>query len=400
MNGLAIDGGRPVRDTPLPRWPQFGHDEIAAARDVLASGRVNYWTGEHGRGFEREFGDMTDAHALAVSNGTVALELTLRALGIGAGDDVIVPAVTFIATASAVAAQGARPVVADVDLRSQCLTVETVERALTTRTRAIIVVHFAGHPAEIAPFADFARERGLLLVEDCAQAHGASYLGRSVGGFGDAGTWSFCQDKIITTGGEGGAITTHDPLLWRRCWEFKDHGKNYPAMCEPRPPGGQHWVHDSFGTNARMTELQAAIGREQLRKLPYWVKQRRANAELLLAALRNHRALRLEHPPAHVEHAYYRFYAHLRPEYLAPGWNRGRVVAAINAEGIPCGHGGCAEIYREPAFASVPDSPTALPVAATLGRTSVVLPVQPHLGENEMYETASAVVKVLAEATR
>jgi dTDP-4-amino-4,6-dideoxygalactose transaminase len=397
---LAINGGQPVRSKPLPTWPVFDAEEIAAVRDVLASGRVNYWTGPHGRAFEHEFAAATGSlYAVAVSNETLALELALRSLGIGPGDEVIVPAATFIAVPSAVVHCGARPVIADIDLRTQCLTAETIEAALTERTRAIIVVHLAGHPAEIAGLTQFAAEKGIKVVEDCSQAHGARYFGQSVGSFGDIAAWSFCDDKILTTAGEGGAITTSDLKLWRRCWELKDHGKNVAEMRRSQHQPRPRWIHDSFGTNARMTEVQAAVGRLQLGKLGNRVKQRRTNAGLLLDVLRGKPGIRAEDPPAHVEHAYCRFYAHVRPEQLAPGWNRDRIVAAISAEGIPCGYGGCSEVYRERAFESVEGTPPRLPVAAELGRTSLTLPIHPGLGTSDMMEVAAAVVKVLRTAT-
>lgn len=397
---LAIDGGQPVRTEPLPGWPVFTEEEIAASREVLASGRVNYWTGEHGRAFEQEFAAAVGArYAVAVSNGTVALEIALASLDIGAGDEVVVPAATFIATAGAVVRCGATPVIADVDLRTQCLTAESVAPLLSPRTRAIVVVHLAGHPAELAELLQLAEEHDIRVVEDCAQAHGARYFDEPVGSFGDIAAWSFCQDKILTTGGEGGAITTSDLSLWRRCWEFKDHGVNVSTVHQPKRGHGFRWVHDSFGTNARMTEVQASIGRVQLHKLSDRVRRRQANANALLGVLRELDGIRVEDPPAHVEHSYYRFYGHVRPEALRAGWDRDRVVAAINAEGIPCAHGGCTEIYREEAFQKLPGIPERLPVAAHLGSTSLTLPVHSNLEMSDIADVSTAVAKVMREVT-
>ncbi|MCP2243606.1 DegT/DnrJ/EryC1/StrS family aminotransferase [Lentzea aerocolonigenes] len=399
MSELAVHGGVPVRTTPMPPWPYFDDEDLETAVTVLASGRVNYWTGVHGRAFETEFAAAVGTdYAVAVSNGTVALELALRALGLGRGDEVVVPAATFIATASAVVATGACPVIVDVDPASGCLTASTVAEAITGRTRAIIVVHLAGHPADIDPVLELARKHGLRVVEDCAQAHGAVHSGRSVGAIGDIAAWSFCQDKILTTAGEGGAVTTSDETLWRRCWEMKDHGKSWTAVHSPHPPGFR-WLHDSFGTNARMTEVQAAIGRNHLRRLDGWLAQRRANAAVLLEALAAEPAVDISLPPARVEHAYYKFVLHLRPERLIPGWTRDLVVDAVRAEGVPCLHGGCSEIYRERAFAAVPGTPEQLPVAARLGRTSMMLLVHPTLSKADMEDTAAALTKVLRVVT-
>jgi dTDP-4-amino-4,6-dideoxygalactose transaminase len=397
---LAVDGGTPVRSRPMPGWPHFDEQDVASVGEVLASGRVNYWTGEHGRAFEREFAAWAGVpHGVAVANGTVALELALGALGIGPGDEVVVPAVTFIATASAVARCGATPVVADVSPDTMCLTAGTVEAALSSRTRAVVVVHVAGFPADLAPLRRLAGAHGLRVVEDCAQAHGARRDGRMVGTGGDIAAWSFCQDKILTTGGEGGAVTTRDEQLWRRVWAAKDHGKSHAAVYGRSHPPGFRWLHESFGTNARMTEMQAVIGRNQLRRLDGWLDRRRAHAGLLRSALADLPALRVTPVPAGVRPAFYRCYVRVRPELLAPGWDRDRLVAAIAAEGVPCQQGGCTEIHRERAFDGLrPARP--LPVAAELGRTSFALLVHPTLSSADVRDTAEAVRKVARAAGR
>ena len=400
-NRLAAHGGTPVRTAAMPGWPHFDHDDLAAAHGVLTSGKVNYWTGEHGRHFEREFAQWVGApHAVALANGTVALEIALRALGVGSGDEVIVPSATFIATASAVVACGARPVVVDVDRDSQCLTPESVQPAISPKTTALVVVHLAGYPADVVPLLRLAREHGLRVVEDCAQAHGARRDGQGVGTFGDIAAWSFCQDKIMTTAGEGGAISTADEQLWQRCWEMKDHGKSFQAVYQSAHPPGFRWLHESFGTNARMTEVQAAVGRSQLRKLADWVTARRTHARQLREELAELEALRLPAVPEQVEHAYYKFYAHLRPDRLAEGWDRDRVIAAITGEGVPCFHGGCTEIYRERAFQRVGRPSGRLPVATELGTTSMMFPVHPTLSSDDVGQLATAVRKVLEVATR
>jgi dTDP-4-amino-4,6-dideoxygalactose transaminase len=397
---LAVHGGVPVRTQPVPGWPSFDQDDIAATHEVLSSGKVNYWTGPHGRSFEIEFAHWAGAaYAVAVTNGTVALELALSALGIGPGDDVIVPAATFIATASAVARCGAAPIVADIAPGTGCLTSASVQAALTPRTRAIIVVHLAGYPVDMPPLLELARRHGLRVVEDCAQAHGARRDGDMVGTFGDIAAWSFCQDKIMTTAGEGGAVTTKDEDLWRRVWEAKDHGKRYAAMSERQPRSGFRWVHESFGTNARMTEVQAVVGRNQLRKVDQWVAQRRRHAALLTDALSTVPGLRVPPLADRVEHGFYRYNLQLCPENFAPGWDRDRFVAAVAAEGVPCQQGGCTEIYRERAFHRFrPTQP--MPVAKLLGRTAFTLLVHPTLSDSDVRDTIDAVHKVVHVAEK
>jgi dTDP-4-amino-4,6-dideoxygalactose transaminase len=399
-NDLAISSGVPVRTQPFAPWPEFDEDEIAAACTALRSGKVNYWTGEEGMQFEKEFADYVGCrHAVAVSNGTVALELALRAMGIKPGDEVVVPSRTFIASASAVVMCGATPVMADVDRESQNLTASSVQKVLSPRTRAIVAVHLAGWPCDMDSILNLARNRELKVLEDCAQAHGARYNGRKVGSIGDAGAFSFCQDKIMTTGGEGGMITTNDEALFEAAWSFKDHGKNYRAMQSRRPSPEFRWLHDSFGTNGRMTEMQAAIGRVQLRRLDHFVAARRANADSLTRELCSVPALRLTVPPADVDHAYYKYYAFLRPQHLRDQWDRGRVAAALRAEGIPCSSGSCSEIYLERAFPTAARPRERLPVARELGETSLMFPVHPTLAHVDMLDVAQAIRKVLSVAT-
>lgn len=399
---LAIDGGKPVRTAPFAPWPHFEADEVGAAAAVLRSGRVNYWTGEEGRRFEREFAAFVGCeYAVALANGTVALESALWALGVGPGDEVIVPSRTFIASASCAVMRGARPVVADVDPVSQNLTAETATAALTARTRAIIAVHLAGWPCAMDPILALARERGVCVIEDCAQAHGATYRGRPVGSFGDAAAFSFCQDKIMTTGGEGGMLTTNRREVWEKAWSYKDHGKDYGAVYHREHPPGFRWLHESFGTNWRMTEMQAALGRVQLQKLPAWVAKRRRNAAVLSERFSRLPALRVTAPPEDVGHAYYKYYTFVRPEALKDGWDRDRVMLAVKAEGIPCFVGSCSEIYLEKAFAQAGLGPAArLPVAQELGETSLMFLVHPTLSEADMEDTARAVEKVLRAATQ
>jgi dTDP-4-amino-4,6-dideoxygalactose transaminase len=389
------------RTAAFPAWPYFASDEIEAAVRVLRSGNVNYWTGEEGRQFESEFAAFTQCkHAVALANGTVALEAALRALGIGAGDEVITSSRTFIASASCAVAVGARPVIADVDRNSQNITAETIRPLIGGRTRAIIAVHLAGWPCDMDPILQLADEHHLYVVEDCAQAHGAVYKGRPVGSIAHAGAFSFCQDKIMTTAGEGGMVTTNSDELWQRLWSYKDHGKSYDAVHQPEHPPGFRWLHDSFGTNWRMTEVQSAIGRVALRKLPRWREIRRTHARVLSDWFSRCPGLRVTLPPDFIEHAYYKYYAFVRPEQLRPGWTRDRIVAAINRQGVPCFTGSCSEIYLERAFPPEWKPAHRLPVARELGETSLMFLVHPTLAEEDIDATCVAVEKVMRTATR
>jgi dTDP-4-amino-4,6-dideoxygalactose transaminase len=383
-------------------WPHFEEDEIQAVVNVLQSGKVNQWTGDEGQLFEKEFASfMGVEHAVAMTNGTAALEASLFALGIGPGDEVIVTPRTFIASASSVIIRGAIPVFAEVDPVSQNITSETIESVITIRTKAIIAVHLAGWPCDMDPILDLARKRGLFVIEDCAQAHGATYKGRYVGSFGDVAAFSFCQDKIMTTGGEGGMITTNNPEIWSKVWSYKDHGKSYEAVQRTKDATGFKWLHASFGTNFRMTEMQAAIGRIQLRKLPKWLAARRRNAGILTKHIMNIPALRITMPPEHIQHAYYKYYAFVRPDMLAPGWNRDRIISAISAEGVPCFSGSCSEIYLEKAFdTNGLQFDKRFSLAKELGETSLMFLVHPTLSQNDLEYAGRVIEKVMSIASK
>lgn len=400
-------------NTPFSPWPSFTQEEASAVHDVLLSNKVNYWTGQHGREFEKEFAAWADSkHAIALANGTVALDLALKALDIGAGDEVIVTSRTFLASASSIVTAGAVPVFADVDRDSQNVTAETIAAVLTPRTRAILCVHLAGWPCDIDPIMALAVERDLFVIEDCAQAHGARYKGRSVGSIGHIGAWSFCQDKIMTTGGEGGMVTTNDSELWSRMWSYKDHGKSWEAIYEREHPPGFRWVHESFGTNWRMTELQAVIGRIQLKRMAEWTASRTANAERIWATCRDFAAVRVPNfrcnttcgpdcaSASGCTHAHYKCYVQVVPEHLAADWTRDRIVEKIVARGVPCFQGSCSEVYLEKAFDGTDWRPAErLPVARELGETSLMFLVHPTLTEAEIAKTCAVIAEVLDQAS-
>jgi dTDP-4-amino-4,6-dideoxygalactose transaminase len=396
----------PVTEGPYveswPGWPCFSEDEAGRVAEVLRSGRVNYHTGSEGREFEREFAEHLGCRwAIAMANGTLTLDLALRALKIGPGDEVVVTPRSFMASAACVAMAGAVPVFADVDRDSQNLTAETVSRVVTQKTRAVIVVHLAGWPAEMDALTELCDDLRIHLIEDCAQAHGAAYRGRPVGTLGTLGSWSFCQDKIITTGGEGGMANTDDDELGRALWSLKDHGKGFDAVHKRRHPPGYRWLHESFGTNARMTELQAAIGRIQLRRLSEWRASRAQNAAALRDALKPVSNLRVPWPPAHVEHAWYKFNAFVEPGSLRDGWSRERIAEETSARGVPCLVGTCGELYLEQAFMKAGlGPPRRLPVAKELGETSLMFQVHPTLTPDHMHRAGEVVSWVARQAKR
>lgn len=391
-----------LRSKPMSPWPKFDDEQVEAVGQVLRSGKVNYWTGEHGRLFEREYADYVGCkYGIAVANGTVALELALYALGVGTGDEVITTSRTFIATVSAIVLRGANPVFADVDMDSQNITLESIKKVVTPKTKVIIAVHLAGWPCVMNEIMAFAAQRGIKIIEDCAQAHGATYHGQQVGSLGHIAAFSFCQDKIMTTGGEGGMVTTNDKELWSKMWAYKDHGKSWDIVHKQEHPPGFRWLHDSIGTNWRMTEMQAVLGRIQLKRLATWTEHRLANANKIWDTARQYTALRVPEVPDNIGHAAYKCYVFVEAEMLKPEWNRDRVMDEINALGIPCFSGSCSEVYLERAFDGTGFIPSQrLPIAKELGETALMFLVHPTLSDDEISQTCAAISSVMLRATK
>lgn len=392
-------------NTKFSPWPSFTTEEANAVRDVVLSNKVNYWTGTECRSFEKEFAAWCGTqHAVALGNGTLALDVALKALGIGPGDEVVVTPRTFMASVSCVVNAGATPVFADVEADSGNLSAATIARVLTPATRAVIVVHLAGWPCDMDPIMALAAKNDLKVIEDCAQAHGARYKGRSVGSIGHVGAWSFCQDKIMTTAGEGGMVTTNDEALWRAMWAYKDHGKSYEAVYEREHPPGFRWVIEDFGTNWRMLEVQATVGRIQLRRMADWTALRTAHAEAIWTCCRPHAAVNVPDfsvMPAGSVHAHYKCYVQVHPERLAVGWSRDQIADAINSQGVPCYQGSCSEVYLEKAFDGTGWRPEhRLPVARQLGETSLMFLVHPTLTQAEIAKTCEVLTAVLEQACR
>ena len=386
-------------NTAFEPWPSFTSAEADAVSKVLLSNKVNYWTGQECREFEKEFAQFAGTkHAVAVANGTVALDLALKALGIGTGDDVIVTSRTFLASASSIVTAGANPVFADVELDSQNISRRTIEAVLTPKTKAIICVHLAGWMCDMDPIMQLAEENGIWVIEDCAQAHGAFYKGQSAGSIGHIGAWSFCQDKIMTTGGEGGMVTTNDENLWKKMWSYKDHGKNFDSIYNKQHPPGFRWLHDSFGTNWRMMEMQAVIGRLQLQKMPEWTQVRNAHMRRVLASFENNPYFTVAMPPANYVHAAYKAYVQVNTAQLPEGWSRDRIMAEINALGVPCFSGSCSEVYLEKAFDGTPWRPEQRLVnAKSLGDSSLMFLVHPTLSDSNMQKTVDSIQQVISQ---
>ena len=383
-------------NTAFEPWPSFTEKEADAVKNILLSNKVNYWTGQECREFEKEFASFSGTkYAVALANGTVALDVALKALQIGAGDDVIVTSRTFLASASSIVTAGANPIFADVELDSQNISRRTIEAVLTPNTKAIICVHLAGWMCDMDPIMQLAAEKGLYVIEDCAQAHGAKYKGKPAGSIGHIAAWSFCQDKIMTTGGEGGMVTTNDERLWKKMWSYKDHGKSYDSVYNKQHPPGFRWLHASFGTNWRMMEMQAVIGRIQLTYMPDWTKNRIENADKILKAFDHSHYFTVNRPTDDYLHAQYKCYVQVNINALPSGWSRDRIMQFINAEGVPCYSGSCSGVYLENAFDTTNWRPKErLKNAQQLGETSLMFLVHPTLSEDNIKKTVDVIEKL------
>tara|TARA_B110000008_G_scaffold279515_1_gene326938 strand:- start:2943 stop:4118 length:1176 start_codon:yes stop_codon:yes gene_type:complete len=387
----------------LSSWPFYDQDEIDAALRVLSSGKVNYWTGNEGKAFENEFSSWVDVkHSISLANGTVALELALNAIDICPGDEIIVTPRTFIASISSVINSGAIPVFADVDKNTQNITAETILDVMTNNTKAIVCVHLGGYPCEMDEIMSLANSYNLYVIEDCAQAHGATYKGRHVGSIGHIGAWSFCQDKIISTGGEGGMVTTNDEDLWQKMWSYKDHGKSWEKVHSRNHSSGFRWLHDSFGTNLRMTEMQAAIGRKQLKKMSLWNDLRSKNAIAIMnSCLKFPSLFRVPSSSKFNNHAWYRCYIFINNAELATDWSRDKIINEINNKGVPCFSGSCSEVYLEKAFEKKAFKPKKrLESAKDLGDTSIAFPVHPTLQSSEIEFICSVIEEIATLAQK
>lgn len=388
--------------TKLPSWPNFSQEEIDKVGEVLRSNKVNYWTGGEARSFETEYAEFFGTkHAIALANGSVAIELALIALGVKPGDEVIVTPRTFIASISSIVNVGATPVFADVEPDSGNISARTIAQVITPKTRAAICVHIAGWPCEMDEIMALAQEHDFFVVEDCAQAHGSRYKGRPVGSIGHVGAFSFCQDKIMTTGGEGGMLICNDHHVWSKAWSYKDHGKSWSAVYEMNHADGYRWLHESFGTNWRMTEMQAALGRIQLRMLPQWSQIRCSHALRYNEAAQGCSAVTIPSVPEYQGYVPYKHYIYVNENGLAAGWDRDRIIRELNNKDVPCLSGTCSEVYLEKAFEGTDFKPKErLENAARLGDISLCLLVHPTITEADMDRICGVFRTVLKDASQ
>jgi perosamine synthetase len=386
---LAIDGGPKVRNEPFPPWPALGEEDVAAVSQALKSGRLTQLTGGYVAALEEAYAEWHGVtHCVATSSGTSAIHTALAALDIGPGDEVIVPAHTFIASATPVLHLQAVPVFADVDEQTYCLSPESVAERITTKTRAIMAVHLNGHPADMDALLALAEPQGIAVIEDAAQAHGALYKGRKVGTNGRAGCFSFWEDKIMTTGGEGGCVITEDGALAERMRRVRHHG-------EGPVEGKRAYYHLDLGFNYRMTSMQAATGLVQLRRLDEYLEARRRNAAHLSERLGEIGVVEPPHVAPYAVHSYYKYICRLRTDALTVGIEE--FVRAVAAEGVPISRRYPTALPKQPVFRNAGHGDLHCPVAERLAEELFTLLVHPTVTTADLDDIVSAIGKV-AEA--
>jgi len=380
----------------MKRWPSYSDEEIDLVCSILKSGKVNYWSGDVGRKFEEEFAVYTgNDHAIACANGTVALIMAYKAVGVDEESEVITTPRTFVATSSAAAMCGASLRYADVDYWSGCITAKSIEPLVTDRTKCVSVVHLGGHPGDIESIARLCKEKGISLIEDCSQAHGASVNGKIVGSFGDIGVWSFCQDKIISTGGEGGMVATSNELYAERMFQMKDHGRNRRQVgASSKTSASFKWTVESIGMNYRLTEMQSALGRYQLKRLEHNLRRRQDIADVYEEILGSCSEFRFPSLKENERCAYYRFYVYCQG--ANSGERRNWLIEEMQKHGYSVNVGSCPEVWREKGLKQYTQQVSSLRYAQMLGETSIALPIS-HLMSNE---DAASIAEALVETSK
>ncbi len=386
----------------MTNWPYYNSDQINIITNVVKSNKVNYWTGDQCKKFEKEFSKkMKIAYSVSVANGTLALEIALKALELKTQDEVIVTPRSYIASAICVHNIGAIPIFCDINKNSQNMDLDSIKKNITKKTKAIICVHLSGFPCDMLEIIKFAKKNNIKIIEDCSQAHGAKIGDKYVGSFGDISTWSFCNDKIITTLGEGGMISTNNKKYWKKIWSLKDCGKDFDAVFKKKHPQGFRWIHEHSGTNARLTEIQSAIGRYQLRKLDYWVKLRLKNSKIIWEMLKNIKSVLVPNIPNGYKHVAYRCNILLNPKYLIDGFTRDKVMTLLEKNKIKCFVGSCPEIYNEKIFNKIRKRPKKrLKNAKYVGENSLSFLVHPTISEKKIISDAKKIKKILFAITK
>ena len=383
-------------------WPIYTKEETAKVIKVLKSNKVNYWTGIEGKKFEKEFSNFFKIkYTCAIANASLGLECALKALNVKNGDEVIVPSKSYVSSASCVVNVNAKPVFADVDLNSQNITSNTIKKLINSKTKAIICVHLGGYPCDMKNILELCKKHKIKIIEDCSQAHGAKIRKKYVGTFGDISVWSFCNDKIISTLGEGGMIGTNNKDLYERIWQLKEIGKVRKLMIKKYKNTAYRWVHNTFGTNLRLTEIQSAVGRMQLKRLKNFIKIRNFNSKKILNNLEKFKSVSVPIIPKKFTHAFYRCYVRIDKKNLKNGWSKYKIIENLIKQGVPCNEGSCSELYREKSFKKFGYIPKKrLKNARKLSESSIAFQVDHSINLNQLQKIIISIKQTFLKATK
>ena len=366
-------------------WPIVSSKEIKIVNKVLKSNKLNYWTGTNCTNFEKEFSNKFKIkYSISLANGSVGLDIAIKSLKLKKNSEIIVTPRSYISSVTSVINQGLKPIFADIDLNSQNIEAKNIEKKITKNTKAVVVVHLGGMPSNMIKIKELAKKYNLKIIEDCSQAHGAKINNKYVGTFGDVSVWSFCNDKILNTLGEGGIVATKNRNNFKNLWSLKDCGKNYSKLRKKKRQFKFRWVHDFEGTNLRMTEVQAAVGRYQLKQLDKWIKKRNINSIKINKVCEKFRSIKTQKTPKNFTNAYYRCYVFLRPNFIKKGWTREKILKYLNKIGLYCDVGSCPEIYKEKfLITNKLVSSKELENASLVGKTSIAFKVSPNIYESK-----------------
>ena len=368
-------------------WPKYSKFEIAEASKVIKSGKVNYWTGSKCTEFEELYKKKFKLnYAISVANGSVALDAAVSVLNLTSKDEVIVTSRSYVSTASCLQSTKAKVIFADVDLNSQNISIQDLSKKISIRTKAIICTHLAGWPANILEIKKIINNKKIKIIEDCSQAHGARIQKKYVGSFGDIAVWSFCNDKIISTLGEGGMIACKDRILWKKLWAYKDCGKNYDKIFQKKKNNLFKWVHDYKGTNLRMTEVQAAVGIIQLKKLENMINKRKFNCDYIWKNIKKNNFIFVPKIDKDIFHSGYRCYLTTKNNKI-----RNNLIKYLNQFGIDANQGSCPEIYKERRFYNKQQKSIFLKNANKLGKISISLPSHHLISKKQLLHITSTI---------
>ena len=388
-------------------YPYYSKQEIKKVSSILKKGRVNYWTGKECNSFEKEFATYHELKfGVAVSNGSVALEIALKSLKLENDYHAIVTPRSFIISASAINNTNGVPVFADVDVNGN-LYLDSIKKNITPKTKVVVLVHLYGHPANALEIKKYLKKKKIFLIEDCSHAHGGIFKNRKIGSFGDLSIWSFCNEKIISTGGEGGMICTNNLTIFKRCWSIKDHGKSFDKSKKKIKNYGKfRWLHENYGSNFRMTEMQAGIGRIQLKRLDYQLKKRELLAKKIYQVFKYFVIKKLFEEPNfkcfdcpksknnffcnNCRFTFYRFNI-----LLNNSESRNKLLRKLISNKINCGSGYNAEIYKERFYKKNKKLVSNIVMSKDIGNRSIAFTIDPYLNTDQIKKYLKNLKKTL-----